>query len=222
MNVVKSAWTYNLDQRQRLEIGALLLTAAAHLACFTNAQLRPIYLVGAVGGWAAYGLWTATRHPDVVRDWGFTRANLLACARPTAALVGFAAVVMALIGAAQGQLDPVWTLPVTLLLYPLWGLVQQWLVQGVLVRAMACLPGRASHPVAITLVAATAFGLVHWPYPALMVATVGLGLVATPLYLRHRNLWPLGVAHGWLGALLYHWVLGRNPLLEMLAAWGTG
>jgi hypothetical protein len=26
--------------------------------------------------------------------------------------------------------------------------------------------------------------------------------------LRRRNLWPLGIAHGVLGALFYRWVLG--------------
>lgn len=213
---VTTIWT----TRQRAELGGLALTAATHLACFQHHELRPLYLVAAVGGWAGYGLWTARHHPEVLRAWGFTRRGLGAASRSTGALVALSAVGMAMIGAFLGHLQPTWTLPATLLLYPLWGLVQQWLVQGVLVRALRDLPGPLSHPAVLTVVAATGFALVHWPLPALMVATFGLGLVATPLYLRHRNLWPLGLAHGWLGALLYHWVLGRNPLLEMLGAWG--
>jgi hypothetical protein len=47
-----------------------------------------------------------------------------------------------------------------------------------------------------------------------MLATFGLGLVYIPLYLRYRNLWPLGFYHGWLGTLFYLWVLGRDPWVE--------
>ena len=50
----------------------------------------------------------------------------------------------------------------------------------------------------------------------LVLATALLGLVFTPIYLRWRNLWPLGLYHGWLGALCYFWVIGRDPLLEIL------
>jgi len=35
-----------------------------------------------------------------------------------------------------------------------------------------------------------------------------------PLYFRYRNLWPLGVLHGWLGAFFYLWVLGRDMWVE--------
>jgi membrane protease YdiL (CAAX protease family) len=52
------------------------------------------------------------------------------------------------------------------------------------------------------------------PEIPLMLTTFGLGLVYIPLYLRYRNLWPLGLYHGWLGTLFYLWVLGRDPWVE--------
>lgn len=48
-----------------------------------------------------------------------------------------------------------------------------------------------------------------------MAATFMMGLAFTPMYLRHRNLWPLGIYHGWLGVLTYYWVLARDPWTEM-------
>ena len=51
---------------------------------------------------------------------------------------------------------------------------------------------------------------------ALVVATFVLELVIVPLYLWQRNLWPLGVLHGWLGGLFYLWVENRDLWVERL------
>jgi uncharacterized protein len=63
---------------------------------------------------------------------------------------------------------------------------------------------------------ALGFAAVHIPDWALCTATGMLGLVIAFLFFRHRNLWPLGIAHGVLGALFYRWVLGRDVWLELL------
>jgi membrane protease YdiL (CAAX protease family) len=65
-------------------------------------------------------------------------------------------------------------------------------------------------------VGALLFGLAHWPDGVLMATTFLLGVVFIPMYLRWRNLWPLGVYHGWLGALMYFWILQRDPVAEIL------
>ena len=57
---------------------------------------------------------------------------------------------------------------------------------------------------------ALVFGLLHAIDWRLVLATFLLELVIVPLYLRHRNLWPLGLLHGWLGGLFYLWVLKAN------------
>jgi len=59
------------------------------------------------------------------------------------------------------------------------------------------------------------FGLVHLPHVQLAVATAALGAVFTLIFVRWRNVWPLGVCHGWLGVFFYYWVLGRDPWLEI-------
>jgi len=89
--------------------------------------------------------------------------------------------------------------------------VQQFLVQAMAVRNLrAVLP-----PSATVLVAGFLFGLVHLPDLALSAATFGLGIALTPIYLLWRNLRPLGFCHGWLGTLVYFWVLGLDPLTQM-------
>jgi hypothetical protein len=45
-----------------------------------------------------------------------------------------------------------------------------------------------------------------------------LGLAFTQIYLRWRNLWPLGIYHAWLGVFAYFWVLHRDPWLEVFGS----
>jgi hypothetical protein len=52
--------------------------------------------------------------------------------------------------------------------------------------------------------------------PLLVPATFGLVLALAPIWLKWRNLWPLGLAHGWIGAVAYIAVLQRDPIRELL------
>ena len=122
-----------------------------------------------------------------------------------------------MIGAVSGTLSLPWTLLVLAVTYPLWGLAQQLLVQGLVVGNLAKLPRLAQRPWIAACVGGLLFGAVHWPFPELMVATTLMGTVFGLIYLRYRNLWPLGLAHGWLGALFFLWVMDKDPVALTLA-----
>ena len=53
-------------------------------------------------------------------------------------------------------------------------------------------------------------------------ATFLLELLVIPLYLWQRNLWPLGLLHGWLAAMFYLWVLDRDLWAEYIGRWLSG
>ncbi|HVK15892.1 MAG TPA: CPBP family glutamic-type intramembrane protease [Fimbriiglobus sp.] len=63
-------------------------------------------------------------------------------------------------------------------------------------------------------IGAALFGAAHAFDMRLVVATFLLELVVIPLYLWRRNLWAYGVLHGWIGALFWLWVLGRDQWVE--------
>jgi uncharacterized protein len=52
----------------------------------------------------------------------------------------------------------------------------------------------------------TAFAALHLPYTASAGSTFVLGAAFTLIDLRWRNIWPLGLWHGWLGVFFYRWV----------------
>jgi len=87
----------------------------------------------------------------------------------------------------------------SVLAYMLWAVVQQFILQDFfLARLLRILP---THTTAV-VVAATLFAVAHLPNPLLMIATLVWGLVACALFLRYRNLYSLGIAHGILGLCL--------------------
>jgi len=85
--------------------------------------------------------------------------------------------------------------------YCLWGLFQQYILNGYFVkRCSDFLPGR---PSAVPLLAAGLFSLAHLPNWFLMLTTSAGGYICARIYLRHRNLYFLGMAHAVIGFILY-------------------
>jgi hypothetical protein len=98
--------------------------------------------------------------------------------------------------------------------YLLWALMQQFLLQiYFLLRLQHLLPGHVL-PVAA---AAGVFALAHLPNPVLAPLTLVWGVTACLLFVRYRNIYALGLAHGLLGlcvaitvpdSLLHHMRVG--------------
>ena len=201
-----------LSPRAWAEMGAVAATGVGHLA-FAEFGASGLFIPLAIGGWGSYVGYRAATEPDFLGDLGLTGEGLGPAFRDASILAGTALAGMAIIGAAQGTLEVDADLLPLLALYPVWGVVQQTLVQGFVTRH---LDDAGLSPWVVTPLSALAFGSVHVPNWKLTAATTALGAAYAPLYLRHRNVWPLGLYHGWLGAVYYRWVLDRNPWQEIL------
>lgn|GEM_PF-549319 len=123
--------------------------------------------------------------------------------------------------ARQALVNVVW--------YVLWGLVQQYLLNGFFVNRLAAFaepptkpgtpcseapraralssarPGAANGAFAhrVALAAAALFSVVHLPNWFLMLATFVGGYVCARVYLRFRSLYALAIAHGVIGFVLF-------------------
>ncbi len=83
--------------------------------------------------------------------------------------------------------------------YIVWALMQQFLLQSYfLLRFLRLLPGKAAPIIAATGI----FALAHLPNPILTPITLIWGAISCLLFLRYRNIYALGVAHGILGLCL--------------------
>ncbi len=80
-----------------------------------------------------------------------------------------------------------------------WGTFQQYMLNGYFLNRLA----RAMEPRPASIASAVLFSGAHLPNWFLMAVTLLAGYYSANLYLRHRNLYFLGIAHATLGFLLF-------------------
>ncbi|MBS0658276.1 MAG: CPBP family intramembrane metalloprotease [Verrucomicrobia bacterium] len=186
---------------------ALVYVVFRRTLAFRLEFIGPIALVAAL-----YIVLVASAGVRRPKDFGLRREGLPEATRWTLALFGGPLLVLIGYGIWKGA-----TLPAhffyTLALYPLWGLLQQLVFQGFVLENLRRLGlGPWSIPVA-----ALFYASVHWPSPFMLWATGVAGLGFSFVYYRFRNVLPLGVAHGILGACLFYLYLGRDPFAKFIA-----
>ena len=208
-----------LSRRTRWEMAAVLATGALHPLFFHVLHLEGVFIALVLGCWLTYLAARVRAHPPILAQWGFSTAHLERSFAATAVVAACVIGVLAWLASRSGSLPVHWHMLPLLLLYPLWGLFQQLMVQGILVRPLALGVAPVLSRGTAVGVAAVLFGAVHLPDTPLAAATAVMGLVFTPLYLRWGNLWPLGLFHGWLGVAFYFWYLGRDPWSEVFRGW---
>lgn len=80
--------------------------------------------------------------------------------------------------------------------YVIWSLLQQFLLQSYFLGRLLRLTERRWLAV---ILSAALFAIAHIPNPVLVVLTLIWGVISCLLFLRYRNLYTLGLAHGILG-----------------------
>jgi hypothetical protein len=197
-----------------IEILFVLLTVAA-FQVGEYVGLKSLFIATTAVCWVTYVGVRWRREPAMLQEWGFTTRNLLPATAASSVVLVIVSAAMFYVQLLRG---PLW-LPrnfwVTLALYPLWGIVQQFLLNGIIARNLA----RRLPPAATVLAAAALFAVAHAPDGALMGLTFVAACIWVPIYLRWSNLWPLGVCHGFLGAIAYYELLGNDVWLKLTAGW---
>ena len=144
---------------------------------------------------------------ETLRSLGLTSVGFVAGLRAAWPYVTLAAGSLILYGALAGTLRPI-SMQIAgkdLFLYCWWGLFQQYILNGYFLNRIRQVRD-FGEPHRAALCAAILFSLIHLPNYALMIAALVGGYAAARVYLRYRNLFLLGLAHGLFGFLLF-WTL---------------
>lgn len=191
------------------DVAAILLLSIAYVGA-EAVHVRKRFTIGGVAlALAVFAALLVRRGQDRCRDLGLRTDNLGSALAPVGAFTFLAA--LAIVGFAWIRGRSLWRADLAILLpvYPLWGVAQQLIFQGILHRRLMVLVRSA--PVEVTLTAA-AFATVHAGNLALVALTFAAGLVWSLLFRRWPNVIALGISHGVLAALAYPLVLGDAPL----------
>lgn len=199
-------------RRAWMEIGLVLLTGAAHLVLENIFQVKAQFIACAGLFWIAYVAWRL-REPGRARAWGLRGDTFRSSLAANALFFVVGAAGMVAYGCSQGRALPSLGFFYLLALYPVWGLIQQFLLCALIGGNLRTVTGSRA---AAAGIGAVLFGFVHAPDWILCGLTGAAGVAWLALYFRWPNLWAQGWGHGWLGAVAYFYVLGRDPWVELM------
>lgn len=155
-----------------------------------------------------YLVWRARRSQGALRAWGMRRDNFWPALRAQSLFGAAGALVLFAYGAAMVSPALPASFWLTLALYPVWGIAQQFALQNLIARNLtAVLP----NPLAMACVASALFAVSHYPRIELVILTGLGGVFLTMIYRRRPNLWAAGIVHGILGSLAFYLVLQKDP-----------
>jgi hypothetical protein len=141
-------------------------------------------------------------HRDTPRALGLGRKEFMESARlilPVAAGIFVPTVALGFAGGALALIPPTRVTLVVLLVYGSWCVVQQYLLQSYFNHRLLSITSNLHFS---SLLAGLMFGAAHLPNPILTGVTTLGGILLAEVFARHRNIWPLALAHATGGFLV--------------------
>lgn len=200
-------------RRRIAEIIAVALTGLGKFVFMDHLAWKFEYVSVAVLGWAVYIIHRHRTTPGILHYWGFRTDNFAHVLRIVVPFALASVALFFIVGAIQGTLNPTWHILPLFITYPIWGTIQQFLIIGLVAGNLNELGGSRWNRAAILIATASLFAGVHYPDRWLIIGTFILALYYGYVYLRARNVYVLGIMHGWLGALFYYTVVDRDPFM---------
>jgi membrane protease YdiL (CAAX protease family) len=197
------------------EIAAVLATGAGKFVFMDWLGWRLAYTITAILFWFAYIIIRYSRNRQILIYWGFSKKDFAFVMRKLAPWAFIGLLIFFGIGYFRNTLIINWHILPILFIYPIWGVIQQYLIVGLIAGNLKDMNGRKPKKNIIIAITALVFSAVHYPNYWLIIGTFLLAIVYTIIYLYRKNLFALGLLHGWLGAFYFYTVLNRDPWLEM-------
>ena len=203
------------DYRRIFEIVAVLLTGVGKFIFMDFLQWKLAFILTAMAGWSIYIIIRQNQVRGILPYWGFRTDNLKTVVRIVLPFGLASVIAFFLVGYQQGTLNLSWHIIPILILYPIWGTIQQFLMIGLVAGNFQDLKKFSVNKITIIFFTALLFAGVHYPNYWLIAGTFLLALFYGYVYLRARNVYALGLFHGWLGGLFYYTVVNRDPFQEV-------
>ncbi|WP_430467495.1 CPBP family intramembrane glutamic endopeptidase [Winogradskyella ouciana] len=209
------------DKVRLLEILGVVLTGIGKFVFMDYLNWRLPYVAVAILAWSFYVYYRYSKDKNVLTDWGFRWDNFKTVLRLMLPFALISILSFFVIGYVQGTINLTWHIIPLLITYPIWGSIQQFLTIGLLAGNLMDFRKVKLNKNFIILVTAVFFSIVHYPSVWLMLGTFVLALVYGYIYLKGKNIYVLGLFHGWLGALFYYTVVNQDPFADVFLKYLT-
>lgn len=178
-------------------------------------QLRSFYILLVCTFWLSYILHRNYTDKSVTNYWGFRKENFHESITLLVPLIIISIVITVVYGYLKEIIILNWHILPVLVLYPVWGIFQQFFMLGLIMQNLNKLVKINFNKLTLLIITSTLFSLIHYPNPFLMLFTFIMEVVFITVYMKWLNLWAIGLAHGWIASFLLYFVLGRDLWLEL-------
>jgi hypothetical protein len=203
------------DKRRVLEIIAVLMTGIGKFIFMDILKWRLPFILTIILAWLIYIIYRHKKIKGILSYWGFRTDNLKTVALIVLPFGIGSILIFFVVGYLQNTINLTWHILPILLIYPIWGTVQQFLMIGLVAGNFQDMNNSPFKKIVIIFMTALLFSAVHFPNYWLIVGTFFLALFYTFVYLKARNVYILGLFHGWLGGLFFYTVVNRDPFIEV-------
>jgi membrane protease YdiL (CAAX protease family) len=192
------------------ELIAIVLAGGLHIAAEVTMSTTAarVFNLGVASAFLIYIIWRACSARHVLRIWGMQLTNFWPALKLQLVFAIPAMAFLIAFGIYSNSFPPPRTFWLAVILYPVWGIAQQFALQNLLARNLQTL---VRPRMVRALLAAGLFGLAHVPLIPIVVLTFVGGFFLTWIYENRPNLWAAGCIHGVLGAMAFYFVLGKDP-----------
>ncbi len=204
----------SIPKRTRvLEIIGVLITALGKFIFMDYLNWKLPFIVVVAALWCYYVVYQGKKIPGITKYWGLRTDNFLRVIRTILPFAIAAFILFVGIGIYQHTINITWHIVPILFLYPLWGMAQQFLLIALTAGNLQDLKNSTTPKLIPIIVAASLFGLIHYPFVWLIIGTFILAIFYGLIYLKERNIYVLGIFHGWLAAIFFYTVVDRDPFV---------
>ena len=201
--------------RRWLEIIAVVVTALGKFVFMDLLAWRLPFIITVTSGWSIYLFIRAKYVKGIFKHWGLASKNFREATFLVLPFMALSIISCFIVGYWQGSINLTWHIFPILILYPFWGTLQQLLLMAFVAGNLQGLQHKRLTNVAIVIITACLFAIIHLPHYWLVFGTFLLALFYGYVYLKVPNLFVLGLLHGWLGALFFYTVVDRDPFEEV-------
>jgi hypothetical protein len=206
------------DRIRLFEILMVILTGSGKIIFIDFLEVKLIYIITVIVFWFIYFFWRVSKNRSLIKYWGLSFSN----SKETFKIIGIIGTIVIIsfiiYGIYKNTIQLRWSILFTLLIYPLWGLVQQFLMMSLFAGNLKDLKSGNINNFVIIGLTSFLFSIIHFPSVPLIIATFLMAIFYSIIFLHKRNIIPLGIFHGVLGGLFYYFVLNRDPWLELISS----
>ncbi|WP_299117524.1 CPBP family intramembrane glutamic endopeptidase [uncultured Winogradskyella sp.] len=203
------------DKARLLEILGVVMTGIGKFIFMDYLNWRLPFVITAIVYWGLYVLFRYKKNRQVLKDWGFRFDNFKQVLILILPFTIISILSFFVIGFFQGTINITWHILPLLITYPIWGVIQQFLIIGLLAGNLNDSKSIKLNKHLIIIITALFFSIVHYPSYWLIIGTFILALFYGYIYLKAKNIYVLGLLHGWLGALFYYTVVNQDPFADV-------